>query len=88
MKHWMFSCKEVSEKISESMDRKLPFHHRMFIRMHLMMCRYCSRFKKQMIILRNISRLEISPVIEDTASLAVLSPQARERMKNKLKAYT
>ncbi len=42
--------------VSESMDRKLPFQDRVLIRMHLLMCRYCSRFGKQMKVLRNVSR--------------------------------
>jgi len=85
MKHWMFSCKDVSQKFSESMDQKLPFHQRMFIRIHMLMCKYCSRFRRQLLLLREISRsdkiVDISPDFS-----AGLSQQARERIKASLKA--
>lgn len=87
MKHWMFCCKDVSKKISESMDRNLPFHHRMFIRIHLMMCKYCARFKHQLLMLRKLSRLEIS-LCEDTSPPIVLSMEARERIKKSLKTFS
>lgn len=86
MKHWMFNCKDVSKKVSESMDRKLPFHQRMFIRIHLMMCKYCSRFKRQLMILRKMSRMEtIFP--KDIQQSMVLSMEARERMKKSLRSF-
>lgn len=85
MKHWMFSCKDVSQKFSESLDRKLPFHHRMFIRIHMLMCKYCSRFRRQLLLLRELSRSErIGGMSEDLS--AGLSQQARERIKASLKA--
>jgi len=56
MKHWMFSCNDVSQKVSESMDRILPFHQRMIIRLHLQMCKYCARFRDQMLLIRKALR--------------------------------
>ncbi|MBW2427920.1 MAG: hypothetical protein JRF56_03105 [Deltaproteobacteria bacterium] len=43
------------------MDRTLPLHERMMINIHLWMCKYCNRFKKQLLILRNAIRLEVLP---------------------------
>jgi hypothetical protein len=87
MKHWMFCCKDVSKKISESMDQNLSFHHRMFIRIHLMMCKYCARFKHQLMMLRKLSRLETSSG-EDTTPPIVLSMEARERIKISLRTFS
>lgn len=87
MKHWMFCCKDVSKKISDSMDRNLPFHHRMFIRIHLMMCKYCARFKKQLLMLRKLSRLETSSG-EDSTPPIVLSMEARKRIKKSLRTFS
>ncbi len=85
MKHWMFCCKDVSQKFSESMDRKLPFHHRLFIRIHMLMCKYCARFRRQLLLLRELSKSDkIIGLSEDF--LAGLSPEARERIKAALKA--
>lgn len=85
MKHWMLCCKDVSQKFSESMDRKLPFHHRMFIRIHMLMCKYCSRFRRQLLLLRKFGRSDkITGMSQDFST--GLSPQARERIKAALKA--
>ena len=52
MNHWMFRCNDVSQKVSQSMDDDLPLHQRMAIWIHLLMCRYCLRFRNQMKQLR------------------------------------
>jgi len=84
MIHWMFNCKEVSEKVSLSMDASLPVHHRMMITMHLLMCKYCNRFRKQLMILRNAIRLEKLPE-DDPAQPGSLSNATRERIKKALR---
>jgi len=85
MKHWMFCCKDVSQKFSESMDRKLPLDDRIFIRFHQLMCRYCSRFRRQLLLLRELSRSDnIAGMPQDFS--AGLSLEARERIKASLKA--
>lgn len=48
MKHWMFNCREISHLVSLSLDEKTPWHRRMGIKFHLMMCRYCARFEQQL----------------------------------------
>ena len=65
MRHLMYDCKEVTRMVSESLDRKLPFHQRMGIRVHLFMCKFCSRYRKQLLILREVMRLQ-EKYIEDT----------------------
>jgi len=84
MIHWMFNCKEVSERVSLSMDASLPVHHRMMITMHLLMCKYCNRFRKQLMILRNAIRLEKRPE-DDPAQPGSLSNATRERIKKALR---
>ncbi|MFC1877022.1 zf-HC2 domain-containing protein [Thermodesulfobacteriota bacterium] len=86
MKHWMFSCKDVSQKVSQSMDVELPFYQRMAVRMHLLMCRYCARFYRQLIMLRKMSR-HIDGGPPDTKAPAGLSQDAKERLKKTLHAY-
>ena len=82
MNHWMFRCKDVSQKVSLSMDVSLPLHHRLAIRFHLMMCRYCARFRRQMMMLRTFSlHIDDEPSPSDTASL---SNETRERIKKAL----
>jgi len=81
----MFCCKDVSQKFSESLDRKLPLHERMFIRMHQLMCRHCARFQPQLLLLRELSRSEKMGGFPEGFS-AGLSRQARDRIKASLKA--
>lgn len=66
------------------MDRKLPLHDRMFIRFHQLICRYCSRFRRQLLLLRELSRSdEFADMSQDFS--AELSREARERIKASLK---
>ena len=80
MSHWMHNCKEVTRMVSESMDRKLPLHQRMGIRVHLLMCKFCSRYRKQLLILREAMRLQ-EKYVEDTKPSPTLRPEARERIR-------
>ncbi len=83
MSHWMFNCKDVSQRVSESMDRTLPLHHRMMIKMHLLMCKYCARFKQQLLILRDACRLEDLHG-EDCDHTQTLPQAVRDRIKRSL----
>ncbi len=72
---------------SESLDRKLPFWQRMQVWMHLLMCRFCARFRKQALFLKDAARHYLMAVEEsETATSAGLSPEARDRIKRSLKS--
>lgn len=85
MSHWMFSCKEITQLVSESLDRRLPFYRRFLIRMHLYMCKYCLRFDKQLHIMRDISRDQQLQDCTLDQSVA-LPPEACERIKQSIKS--
>ena len=87
MSHWMFNCKEVSKMVSESMDRKFPLHHRILMTVHLFMCRYCNRFKKQLLILRNAAECEDIHE-EDLGRSPTLSKETHERIKQAMRDLT
>ena len=84
--HWMYSCKDVSELLSKSMDRSLPFYQRMLMRLHLLMCKYCSRVKEHFEALRKASRHEELYGNELDESRA-LSHDGKERLKKFLKNH-
>ena len=87
MTHWMFHCKDVSQKVSLSMDTSLPYRHRMAVRMHLLMCRYCSRFHRQLIMLRKMSRhVDSDQCCTETTSK--LSQEAKDRIKAILRSLS
>ena len=85
MSHWMLNCKEVSRRVSESMDHRLPLYQRMLIRMHLLMCSYCARFRQQVMFLRELCRSrQLDEDFPDSA--VVMPPEVRERIRQALKS--
>jgi hypothetical protein len=84
----MLSCRETTQLISESMERKLPLRRRMAVAAHLLMCRFCSRYRKQLRFMEKAvdhlveSEKEGSPPERTDTRL---SPEARERIKQSLR---
>ena len=78
--HMMPSCREVTQMVSESMDRSLSFRTRLWMWMHLALCRYCKRFRRQLLALGIASRLAPG---EDAV---VLTDEVKHRMKETLKS--
>lgn len=82
----MLSCKEVTRLVSESLDKKLSLWQRIRVRMHLLMCSLCSRFRKQTLFLRDAARHFLVGADDTTDdSTPGLSPEARDRIKRSLK---
>ena len=82
----MLRCREISKLVSESMERNLPLRQRMHVGMHLMMCRLCSGFARQMQLLRRAARASperLGPAASD--SEAKLPAEARARIKAALR---
>jgi hypothetical protein len=82
----MLSCKDVSQLISESMDRSLPLYQRMLMRLHLAMCKYCSRCKENFEAMRAAGGYEELYGNELDASRA-LPNGAKERLKKFLENH-
>lgn len=64
MKMWMFNCREVSYLVSQSMDHQLSLPQRIGVRFHLLMCRYCARFVRQLHRMREMigsHRVDVPP---------------------------
>ncbi len=83
MHHWMFNCGETTHMVSEYLDRKLPLYKRMGIRIHLFMCRFCSQYRKQLLLMHQV--LERYSESDRTIDIfEPLSNEDRERMKHLL----
>lgn len=81
------TCEEVTQLVSESMDRKLPLGKRMAIRVHFLGCRFCRRFKRQLLLIRKAGQHYKDNVVEEQAQNDhSLSPEAIERIKQSLKS--
>ena len=87
MKPWMFRCRDVPELISLSMDTPLPLCRRLGVRVHLLVCRYCSLFRRQLAVLRRLSR-DAGDDLPETQQLENLSAEARTRIKERLRSAT
>lgn len=83
--HWMFNCESVSRKVSESLDRDLPLRHRLMIRIHVAMCKYCARFRKQLIRIRELCR-QIDLSDHELSDLPAMPATARERITRALRS--
>ena len=74
----MLNCKQVSELVSQSLDRRLSLGERLGIRMHLMVCAMCRRYRRQLLFLSRASRRLLGRDVR-------LSPEARRRIREKLR---
>jgi predicted anti-sigma-YlaC factor YlaD len=73
----MATCKEVSELVSQRLDRRLGLRDRLRVRLHLWVCDACARFAQQIEWLRRAART--AGALEPR-----LSPEARTRIRSKL----
>jgi len=82
----MLSCKDVTLLISRSMDASLPIGKRIGVRVHLLMCQLCARYKQHLLLIRNTVRH-----LMETADTPVgpygmtLSEEARDRIRKSLR---
>ncbi len=84
----MLSCEETTRLISESLDRELPFRRRLAVRAHLLMCRYCSRYRKQLLFIEKAITHVVEGEKDGVGASHVgppLSPEARERIREALR---
>jgi len=77
----IFSCKQVSQRISESADRQLTLRVRLAVIGHVMMCSWCRRFQRQMKFLQLILTQMREPAELDSLQPEMrLSQSARQRI--------
>jgi hypothetical protein len=80
------TCKDVTRLLSEAMDRPLPLNSRMKIRLHFLICKWCERYKNQLLFLRQAVRRHPDRLEgEAAASPPALSPEAKDRLKQVLR---
>jgi len=73
------NCKEASRLQSAALDRRLTLLERFGLRCHLVLCKWCCRYGRQVKFLRSVAR-EHAQVDQPLPQL-VLSCEARERIK-------
>ena len=78
------SCRQVSRLQSEAIDRKLSFPQRLGLRLHLLLCKWCRRYGKQVRFLRDAAHEHPENMVEPLP--CKMTDEARERIKQRLKA--
>lgn len=78
----MPSCRDISELISQAMDRRLPLRKRLSIRLHVSMCGFCRRYEKQLHLLRHGFTCYADP--DQNQAEKPLSPEAKAKLEKAL----
>jgi hypothetical protein len=77
------NCREASRLQSELLDHPLAPLQRFGLRAHLLLCKWCRRYGKQIRFLRRAAHEHPDQVAE--AGSSTLSPEARERLRRALR---
>jgi len=75
----MQSCKEISQLISESLDRPLNWRERFSLWLHNLRCDMCSRYAKQLKFLNNTFA---DAGLEQSTAQTSLDEAVRERIRD------
>jgi hypothetical protein len=62
----MLNCKQTSQLVSQSLDRRLTWKERLAVRLHLLICKYCARFNRQLLAMRAGLKRASQTIEEDT----------------------
>jgi hypothetical protein len=76
-------CRQAARAQSEMLDHPLPPAKRLGLWLHLLICKWCRRYGKQVRFLREAANEHIEEMVE--TSPQPLSAEARERIKRRLK---
>jgi len=72
-------CSEISQLLSTGMDQKMSLWQRMSVRVHLVLCKMCRRYRDQLRLIHDASSCYGDPEKNDTEE--GLSTEAKERLK-------
>ena len=77
-------CRQASRLQSEALDHKLPILQGVGLRFHLLLCKWCRRYGKQIRFLRDAAHEHPDELAQPASPK--LPDTARERIKQKLRA--
>ncbi len=78
----MLTCKQVTELSSKKLDASIPWYTRIQIKIHLLMCKTCAQYEKQIKFIHNLSK-SIDKHYQEYA----LPKDAKQRINENLKSY-
>jgi len=79
-----FTCEIVTQKISEGLDHPLPLRERVKIRVHVLFCKFCNRYEKQLLALHRAFQNRVESQFDEEDGEG-LSDEARQIIKRALK---
>ena len=80
------TCDVITQKISESLDHKISLRNRLKIRLHVMFCKLCRRYQRQLVAMHTLFEIRLKKEEENTLPKApTLTSEARERIKQNLR---
>ena len=75
----------VQETFSESMDHSLPLGKRIGVRVHILMCKFCARYERQLLLIREtVRRLVATEEKPEEPTGEILSKEAKARIRKSL----
>lgn len=74
----MLNCKQTSELVSQSLDKRLSWRDRIQVKIHLFICKNCARFHQQMIAIKS-SLINMRTKTENNTDIQ-LSESSKVRM--------
>jgi len=78
----MLTCKQASQLISQSLDHPLSWVQRLQLRLHLLICTPCTRFRQQLDLLRRaLQNIRNSIENDDAVQLPL---DAKDRILHKI----
>ncbi len=75
----MLSCSEVSRLCASEALTSAPFLLRLRVRFHLVLCKYCARYVKELRLIGAATRDEFRRLVPDDRRLEDLARAIRER---------
>ena len=80
----MLTCKDASQLMSQSLDRRLGLMEKAGLKLHLLICKSCLMVNKQLDFMHRICK-QIAANPKDIASMQPsLKPEAQERILKEL----
>jgi hypothetical protein len=73
-------CEDASALSSRELDEALPRLERLALRCHLMLCRSCRRYRRQIGLIRQVVRRRDQLLVEGAPNEHILSDEARNRI--------
>lgn len=74
----MLSCKQASQLISQSLEQPLAMRERFALKLHLLICKYCRRFRQQLQAIGVALKLTARAIESDDT--IKMPPEAKQRL--------